>query len=230
MTEWWTYRLSDFALFSARVYERLIELHNHALWPLHIPALALGLTLIWLLARPTPAARRIVPGMLGAAWLWIAWSFFWRSYATINWAAPYLAPAIALQGLLLLWLGAVRGSFVIRAAPMVPSAAVSLLAGSVLLYPLIAPALGRSWRAGEFFGIAPDPTALATLAALAAGSGWSRWALCILPALWCALSGATLWAIGAEGYWIPPLAGALALILSVAGRSGAGASPPARIL
>ena len=35
MEEWRSYRLSDFALFSARVYRRLFELHNEALWGLH---------------------------------------------------------------------------------------------------------------------------------------------------------------------------------------------------
>jgi hypothetical protein len=30
MSEWWTYTLSDFLLFSPRVYYRLFELHNRA--------------------------------------------------------------------------------------------------------------------------------------------------------------------------------------------------------
>ena len=29
----WSYRLSDFLLFSPRVYWRMFELHNAALWP-----------------------------------------------------------------------------------------------------------------------------------------------------------------------------------------------------
>src|SRR5919112_722982 len=108
MSEWWTYRLSDFALFSERVYYRLFELQNEALWPWQILAIALGLVLLVLLARPTPHARGIVPFLLGAAWLWIGWSYFWRSYATINWAAAHIAPAAALEGLLL-WIAAARG-------------------------------------------------------------------------------------------------------------------------
>ena len=34
MSEWWTYTLSDFLLFSPRTYYRLFELHHRALWPL----------------------------------------------------------------------------------------------------------------------------------------------------------------------------------------------------
>ena len=33
MSEWWTYSLSDFLLFSPRTYYRLFELYNLAIWP-----------------------------------------------------------------------------------------------------------------------------------------------------------------------------------------------------
>ncbi len=33
MSEWWTYTLSDFLLFSARTYYRLFELYNRDVWP-----------------------------------------------------------------------------------------------------------------------------------------------------------------------------------------------------
>ena len=36
MSEWWTYRPEDFLLFSPRVYWRMFELHNAALWPLQL--------------------------------------------------------------------------------------------------------------------------------------------------------------------------------------------------
>jgi hypothetical protein len=216
MSDWWSYRLSDFALFSERVYYRLFELHNHAVWPAQIAALALGLLLVGLLARRPAAARQIVPAILGMLWLWMAWSFFWRSYATINWAAVYVAPAAALEGLLLLWLAA-RGALIFRPPDSAPRlAALLLLSGSVLLYPVAAVATSRAWRSAELFGIAPDPTAVATLAALAMASGPARWAATMLPALLCALSGATLLAIDADAPWLPPLGAALALVLGAA--------------
>src|ERR1700752_2916331 len=48
MSEWWTYRPEDFLLFSPRVYWRMFELHNAALWPLQVLALAAGLIIILL--------------------------------------------------------------------------------------------------------------------------------------------------------------------------------------
>lgn len=229
MEEWRSYRLSDFALFSARVYRRLFELHNEALWPWQILALALGIVLLFALTRRPAQTERIVPALLAAAWLWLAWAFFWRSYATINWAAAYMAPAAALQGVLLLWLAARPGGLPFGpAAGMARSGGLGLFGASVLLYPLLAPAMGRPWRSAELFGMAPDPTAIATLAALGLASGRARWAASILPALWCAISGATLWAIGAEAPLLPPLAAALALSLATAvGARQRGGSVPA---
>ena len=50
MSEWWTYRLSDFLMFSPRTYWRLIENYNQAIWPAQVVALAAGLVLLWLAA------------------------------------------------------------------------------------------------------------------------------------------------------------------------------------
>lgn len=86
-----------------------------------------------------------------------------------------------------------------------------LFAAALGFYPLIAPMMGRQWLAGEVFGIAPDPTAIATLALLALAQRRARWAAMIIPALWCAISTMTLWTMGAANFFLP-LAGALAAI------------------
>ena len=51
MDEWWTYRLSDFLLFSPHTYYRLFELYNIDVWPLQILALSLGIAVIVLIKR-----------------------------------------------------------------------------------------------------------------------------------------------------------------------------------
>jgi hypothetical protein len=48
MFEWWTYRFSDFLLFSADTYYRLFELYNQAIWPAHVLVVALGVLAIFL--------------------------------------------------------------------------------------------------------------------------------------------------------------------------------------
>ena len=46
MSEWWTYSLSDFLLFSPRTYYRLVELYNLAIWPAQLVALAIGAAIL----------------------------------------------------------------------------------------------------------------------------------------------------------------------------------------
>jgi hypothetical protein len=217
MSEWWTYRLSDFVLFSPRVYYRLFELHNEALWPAQILTQALGLALIFLLLVPLRGRERIVAAILGLLWIGMAWTFLWQRYASINWAAAYAAPLFVIEGLLLIWMGSLRGALSWRPRQPIPiAAAVALLAFTVLIYPALAAAMGRPWLAAELFGIAPDPTALGTLAVLVLVRSKQRWIAAAIPALWCAISGLTLLALDAEDFFIPPLGALLALGLSAA--------------
>ncbi len=207
------YSLSDFLMFAPRVYYRLFELYNHAFWPAQLLALLLGLAIIALLIRPAGDRRRIIPAILGVLWIWIAWAFLWERYATINWPIAYVVPAFVLEALLLIGIG-VAGRLLVLAPSGKPAdmGGVALFAAALLLYPALAPLMGRGWPAAEIFGFAPDPTAVATLALLALADGRSRWFLMIIPLLWCAIAGVTLWTMGASDYFVPA-GGALAAIV-----------------
>lgn len=211
MQEWWTYSLSDFLLFSPRTYYRLLERHNLALWPAHIVALLLAAVIAALLRRPGTGSGRTIAAVLAAMWAWTGWAFVAVRYATINWAAPWLAALFAAEVLLLAGVGVAKGAVRFRwrrdAGGLVGGA---LFLGSVALYPLLGPALGRGWAQAEVFGIAPDPTVLGTLGLLmlAEGPRRARVALLVAPVAWCVLSGVTLLAMGSPETWILlPLAG-----------------------
>jgi hypothetical protein len=207
------YSLSDFLMFAPRVYYRLFELYNRAFWPTQLLALLLGLAIIALLFRAAGTRRRIIPAILGVLWIWVAWAFLWERYATINWPIAYVVPAFILEALLLIGIG-VAGRLLVFAPSGKPAdmAGVALFVAALLLYPALAPLMGRGWPAAEIFGFAPDPTAVATLALLALADGWFRWLLMIIPLLWCAISSVTLWTMGASDYFVP-IAGALAAIV-----------------
>jgi Family of unknown function (DUF6064) len=212
MSDWWTYRPEDFLLFSPRVYWRLFELHNQAIWPLQIPALLLGTAILIWVVRPRPWSHRIISGILTAAWAFVAWAFLWNRYATINWAASYAVPVFFVQALLLVWLGVLRDRLRFAAARDAPGIVGSaLFVYGLAVHPLVVKLGDRPIQAAEVFGIAPDPTAIATLGLLASASPQgAAWLLLVVPAAWCLVSWATLHAMDAWEGWLPLAAVGLA--------------------
>lgn len=211
MSDWWTYSLSDFLLFSPSTYFRLFALYNAAIWPAHLPAVALGAGVLAVLARA--AARwqvRLVCVLLAFVWLWVAWGYLLARYATINWAASYLAVTFAVQAGLFLVMG-----MMVRQGGFVPSATgrrrlgLGLVGFALFVYPFITLMAGRSISQAEVFAIAPDPTVLATLG-MVLMEPRMHWGLFVIPCLWCGLSGLTLWVMAAPGFWIMPVAACLA--------------------
>jgi multidrug transporter EmrE-like cation transporter len=216
MSEWWTYHLSDFLLFSSRTYFRLFEVYNAAVWPAQLLAAVLGAAILALLWRGAARVRdRAIPAILAACWLWVAGAFLASRYATINWAAVYFAWAFVLEAGLLIWMGTLRRRLTFeKPADLTGRVGLLVLLFAMVLLPLVGPLLGRGWRSVQIFGVAPDPTVVATLGVLLLARGRGRGPLMVVPVLWCAITGATLLAMKAPEAWIPPLAAALAAALA----------------
>jgi hypothetical protein len=215
MTEWWSYRLSDFLLFSPRTYHRLFELYNAAVWPAQAVAVLLGLLALGLLRRGGAVAGPAVAAILAVCWAWVAIAFHLDRYATINWTAPWIAAGFLAQAALLVLAGVIGGRLSVPSRlDAAGRAGVGIALFAMLAQPAIGLLLGRPWRQAEIFGVAADPTAIGTLGLLLALAGPSRWVLMILPALWCAATGATLWAMSAPDAWVAPAAALLALVLA----------------
>ena len=196
MSEWWTYTLSDFLLFSPRTYYRLFELYNAEIWPGQVLGLLTGLAILALLRNPGPWQSRVISALLGASWLWVAWAYHYARYASINWAATYFAVAFAIEALLLIVIGLVGRGLVLRGESHWMSWVGSgLVVSALAAQPLIGPLAGRPWSQIEIFGIAPDPTVVATLGVIVLACSRAKWLLLPIPILWCVVSGATAWAM-----------------------------------
>jgi hypothetical protein len=208
MSQWWSYRPSDFLLFSARTWHRLFELYNAEVWPAQLFAMALGLALVLaaLKGRPGPGARACC-AMLAACWLWVAWAFHLERYATINWAASWFGVAFVFEGLLLLCAAGIglelrmqrRGREVLG---------LGLLLFAVLVQPWLGLVLlDRPWGETGLFGMAPDPTAIGTLGLLlllrAPPQARLARVLAVLlwpiPLLWCLVAALTQWTLQSQG-------------------------------
>ena len=218
MTEWWTYRPSDFLLFAPRTYYRLVELYNTEVWPAQLAAVAVALLLLLLAWRGREQAGRVVAAVLATAWAFVAWRFHWHHYATINWAAVYFAGAFAAQALLL---AGTATAGALRLGPVSPgqrSAGVAVAVVALALQPALTLGLGRPWAQIEVVGLAPDPTAVFTLGLLLLARQ-APWWLFPIPLLWCLASGMTLWTMGAADAFIPPVTAGAALVAALALRS-----------
>ncbi len=212
MSEWWTYSLSDFLLFSPRTYYRLFELYNLAIWPAHDVALVLAAAILGLLLARAAWQGRAILAILAGCWLWVAWAYLFERYDTINWTARYFAIAFVLQAVLLVWRAAFGRICIRLRSDMASGVGLAIFLFAVLLYPTIALMLGRPWIQAEVFGIAPDPRAIATLGILLVANERARWGLLAIPLAWCGVSAATLWTMESPDALVPVLAGALAVI------------------
>jgi len=212
MSEWWTYELSDLILFSALTYYRLIELYNSAIWPLQLPAIIAGFTILYLSWRQPPYSNKIVSTLLVISWLWVAWAFHWQRFATIHWVANYFAIAFVLQGIILAWVGLVKNSLILKKNLDNPFyVGVGLIGYAVLVQPFIMFIAGHNWQQGEIFGITPDPTVVATVGLLYIINTRKYWWLMVIPLLYCIISAATLWVLKSPNAVGMMIAGLLAL-------------------
>ncbi|HEY1229195.1 MAG TPA: DUF6064 family protein [Ramlibacter sp.] len=195
MTEWWTYRPSDFLMFSARSWGRLLEDWNRELWPLQLALSLAGVLLVLAAARRPLQATPWITGVLAAAWAWVGWAFHWQRFSEINTGAPWFAVVFALQAALLLALGTSRGAM--PASPRVRVAGL-VIAAVALAYPVLAPVTGRGWAQAEVVGAMPTPTALLTVGLVLASALRRRaWVLAI-PELALVVGWGTDWLLWAK--------------------------------
>jgi hypothetical protein len=194
MSEWWRYTISDFLMYSARTYYRLVEQYNASLWPVQIVAILLGIGILWLIVRPPVWQGRGIAGLLALLWAWVAFAWMWQRFATINWAATWFAAAFGVQALLLVWFGVIRNELTFRLRSGAwARAGLALQVLAVCGYPLIATFTGRGPAQSEVFGMMPDPTALGTIGVLLLSD--RRRGLLLIPFVWCVIGGAMLWAL-----------------------------------
>lgn len=185
-----TYSLADFFPFTPEVYFRIFERQNEAVWPAQIVAVLLGAALIWLVWR----GRSKLAGVgLGAAWIFVGYTFHLELYAEYVWAAEYAGWAFIAQGALLFiigLLGGFGGDGARSESDLLDRLGFAVALFGLALYPLLIPLGGRAWAGVELFGVAPDPTVIVTAGLLV----WARPAsavVWIVPLLWAIVAAAT---------------------------------------
>jgi len=232
MSAWWTYSLRDFLLFSPATYRRLIEQYNAGSWPAQWIGTLACLAILALLVLRVAHARRIVALVLAAVWAAVAWDFLAGHYASINWAASYVAMAFGVQAGLFVLLGLrprVPGAppAATCRARLATASGVAMLALAAA-YPAVAWAAGGGIDDAEWFGLMPDPTVVGTLGALVLLPGRGRAWLAPIPLAALALGAATAHVLRAPQAWLLAGTGVCAVVAFAAqARAKAAGGPSA---
>ncbi|MGI9382366.1 MAG: DUF6064 family protein [Methyloligellaceae bacterium] len=180
--------------FTAEAFFALFEDYNAAIWPAQVVAYGLGALALWLSFRPRPGSNRTIAGVLAACWLWTGLVYHVATFDVINVAAPVFGGLFALQALLLVWTGVVRGRLVFHFQPDIFGwVGLGLAVFAMALYPLIAWLADHGWPEAAMFGVAPSPTTLFTFGMLLAVEGRSPLYLLVIPVLWSLIWGGAAW-------------------------------------
>jgi hypothetical protein len=168
--------------------------YNEAVWPTQWLLLLFALLAIMLAIRGGKKGRAVC-GILGFLWLWMAIAYHLAVFRTINPAAIGFAVLFAIEGILLL-IGAGRTDLGFRFQLSYSGIAGTLLiAYSLLLYPVIAYALGHRYPAAPTFGL-PCPTTIFTLGILMWGTSRALRYLAIIPLIWVLIGSQAVFALG----------------------------------
>jgi hypothetical protein len=153
--------------------------------------------------------------ILAICWLWVAWAYLLVRYDTINWAASYFAIGFMIEAALLVWSGLIRdGVRLRRGRDAATMTGFGMFGVALFVWPLIGLLLGRPMVQAEVFGVAPDPTVVATIGVILAAER-TRWALLVIPLLSCVISGATLWTMESPNAFLLPVVALIAIAVTV---------------
>jgi len=109
--------------------------------------------------------------LLAILWIFVGWSFLWNRYAAINWAAAMSRRPSTVEGVLLLVSGPLLDGLAFDRRGLAGWIGYFILAFALAGQAVARAATGPRLGLVRGFGIAPDPTAIATLGLLLLARG-----------------------------------------------------------
>lgn len=191
--------------FARDQFMAVFAAYNQAIWPVQIPALAIGVAItiaILSLRRPGWGDRPIAAG-LAAMWFWTGLSYHLVFFSKINPAAYFFSALFVIQALLLAWsvIRSRRYGFVARATAR-SRLGLFLIFYAIVLYPAIGLALGHRPQELPGFGVTPCPVTIFTFGVLLqAGRRLPAWLL-IIPGVWSLIGGSAAFLLDIPQDWM----------------------------
>lgn len=189
--------------FTREQFVAVFAEYNAGIWPAQILAYLLGLVMVALLLRPSPAGGRVVAAGLAAMWAWTGVAYHWAYFASINKAALAFGTLFVLQAAVFLYAGVVRDRLRFGGASG-PLAWLgwALVAYAALVYPLLGLGLGHPAAELPTFGVTPCPATIFTFGLLLlTNAPVSRWVL-VIPFLWSLVGGSAAFLLGIPQDWL----------------------------
>ncbi len=153
-----------------------------------------GLSAVSLVSFPrTPAADRVVTGVLVLLWGWIGIAYHMVFFAGITPAAWLFGTLFLVQAALLGWIGLAKGRLRFGWPGLLRgSTAAALIVYALLVYPALGVWLGHGWTGGPTFEL-PCPTTIFTIGMLGLAVAPIPRTLWVIPILWSGIGSSAAW-------------------------------------
>jgi hypothetical protein len=211
--------------FTREQFFEVFAVYNAANWPAAVIAYPMALMALVFAWRGTPAAGRVVAGVLALMWGWVGIVYQGLYFAPINPMARLFAVAFIIQAALFGWHAWSRRGLEYGARSRLSAlAGGAMIAYALILYPVIGFAAGERYPAMPLFGVTPCPLLIFTFGLMLWASCASWW-LWIVPLFWALVGGSAAVFLSVPQDWALPLSAIGALLISRADRP----EPPSAI-
>jgi Family of unknown function (DUF6064) len=170
--------------FNTEQFLQVFEKYNQAIYPFQFVLILVAIATVFLAASRKQFANKLISCSLGFLWLWMGIVYHLVFFTVISPPAYLFGTLFIVQGLLFLYEGVVRNRLSFRSSQNFYGIIGAIfIAYSLVIYPLIGYALGRTFPASPTFG-APCPTAIFTFGLLLWTDKRFPLSLLIIPVLW----------------------------------------------
>jgi hypothetical protein len=174
--------------FSIEEFFEVFARYNHAVWPVQILLLGLGIAAVAVI-RWSPRRGRIVTAILSFLWCWMALAYHFNQFSRIASVAWWFGSLFSLQAGFFAWWSFRSESLefwpVRRRRAMVGWFLVSY---GLVVYPILSVVLGHDYMRSPTFGV-PCPTTIYTFGIFWLAKPPVPRHLLVVPIIWSAIGG-----------------------------------------